>query len=120
MILRGLRILEKPEAPGRRSHHRGDSEAPGNITRQQACHPSVILEKDQCCEASGWRPLRRGDSEAVNFLFRRFPDKDPQWLTEHKICGNGKRVTHILDGSALWGSREAFNRRTQPNHSTRA
>jgi endoribonuclease Dicer len=26
------------------------------------------------------------DMACVNFLFHRFPDKDPQWLTEHKIA----------------------------------
>jgi endoribonuclease Dicer len=26
------------------------------------------------------------DMACVNFLFSRFPDRDPQWLTEHKVC----------------------------------
>ncbi|KAI9756900.1 MAG: hypothetical protein M4579_003654 [Chaenotheca gracillima] len=26
------------------------------------------------------------DMACVNFLFRRFPDRDPQWLTEHKMA----------------------------------
>ena len=26
------------------------------------------------------------DMACVNFLFYRYPDRDPQWLTEHKVC----------------------------------
>ena len=26
------------------------------------------------------------DMACVNFLFFRYPDRDPQWLTEHKVC----------------------------------
>ncbi len=45
------------------------------------------------------------DMACVNFLFYRHPDRDPQWLTEHKVRRPHPRLpmAHLLTGNRwLW------------------
>ena len=36
------------------------------------------------------------DMACINFLFHRYPDKDPQWLTEHKVTTNSPLLRELI------------------------
>ena len=36
------------------------------------------------------------DMASVNFLYFRHPDKDPQWLTEHKVCRKNVPIARLV------------------------
>jgi endoribonuclease Dicer len=41
------------------------------------------------------------DMACVEYLFRRFPDKDPQWLTEHKVSDRRASGNILQDGNRV-------------------
>jgi endoribonuclease Dicer len=43
------------------------------------------------------------DMVCVEYLYRHYPDRDPQWLTEHKVCLSHQVSAKITDISRwLW------------------
>jgi endoribonuclease Dicer len=59
------------------------------LLRSAFTHPSYPFswEKIPCYQRLEFLGDALLDMACVNFLFHRFPDRDPQWLTEHKVCG---------------------------------
>ena len=57
------------------------------LLRSAFIHPSYtfVAEKVPCYQRLEFLGDSLLDMVAVNFLFHRHPDKDPQWLTEHKV-----------------------------------
>ncbi|KAH0547715.1 hypothetical protein FGG08_000205 [Glutinoglossum americanum] len=58
------------------------------LLRSAFIHPSYPYswEKIPCYQRLEFLGDSLFDMACVNFLFHRFPDKDPQWLTEHKMA----------------------------------
>lgn len=58
------------------------------LLRSAFIHPSYtfVAEKVPCYQRLEFLGDSLLDMVSVNFLFHRHPDKDPQWLTEHKVC----------------------------------
>ncbi|KAH0556704.1 hypothetical protein GP486_005507 [Trichoglossum hirsutum] len=58
------------------------------LLRSAFIHPSYPYswEKIPCYQRLEFLGDSLFDMACVNFLFCRFPDKDPQWLTEHKMA----------------------------------
>jgi endoribonuclease Dicer len=57
------------------------------LLRSAFIHPSYPYswEKIPCYQRLEFLGDSLFDMACVNFLFHRFPDRDPQWLTEHKV-----------------------------------
>lgn len=57
------------------------------LLRSAFIHPSYTFatEKIPCYQRLEFLGDALLDMASVNFLFHRHPDKDPQWLTEHKV-----------------------------------
>lgn len=57
------------------------------LLRSAFIHPSYTFaaEKVPCYQRLEFLGDALLDMVSVNFLFHRHPDKDPQWLTEHKV-----------------------------------
>ena len=60
------------------------------LLRSAFIHPSYPLswEKIPCYQRLEFLGDSLLDMTCVNFLFHRYPDRDPQWLTEHKVREN--------------------------------
>lgn len=58
------------------------------LLRSAFIHPSYTFaaEKVPCYQRLEFLGDSLLDMVSVNFLFHRHPEKDPQWLTEHKVC----------------------------------
>ena len=58
------------------------------LLRSAFLHPSypISFEKIPCYQRLEFLGDSLLDMTAVNFLYDRYPDKDPQWLTEHKMA----------------------------------
>ena len=58
------------------------------LLRSAFAHPSYpfSIEKIPCYQRLEFLGDALLDMACVNFLFHRHPDKDPQWLTEHKMA----------------------------------
>ena len=58
------------------------------LLRSAFTHPSFPFswEKIPCYQRLEFLGDALLDMACVNFLFYRYPDRDPQWLTEHKVC----------------------------------
>ena len=56
------------------------------LLRSAFIHPSYAFsaEKIPCYQRLEFLGDSLLDMASINFLFHRHPDKDPQWLTEHK------------------------------------
>ncbi|KAK8161000.1 hypothetical protein BKA80DRAFT_311181 [Phyllosticta citrichinensis] len=68
------------------------------LLRSAFCHPSYPIS---WAKVPSYQRLEfLGDSlldmACVNYLFYRFPDKDPQWLTEHKMAMVGNKFLGAL------------------------
>ena len=59
------------------------------LLRSAFIHPSYTFatEKIPCYQRLEFLGDALLDMASINFLFHRHPDKDPQWLTEHKVYG---------------------------------
>jgi endoribonuclease Dicer len=59
------------------------------LLRSAFTHPSYpsAYAKVPCYQRLEFMGDALLDMVCVEHLFERFPDKDPQWLTEHKVCG---------------------------------
>jgi len=57
------------------------------LLRSAFIHPSYTFatEKIPCYQRLEFLGDALLDMTSINFLFHRHPDKDPQWLTEHKV-----------------------------------
>ena len=57
------------------------------LLRSAFAHPSYPFswEKVPCYQRLEFLGDSLIDMACVNFLFHKYPDKDPQWLTEHKV-----------------------------------
>ena len=57
------------------------------LLRSAFIHPSYPFpeEKIPCYQRLEFLGDALLDMASINFLFHRYPDKDPQWLTEHKV-----------------------------------
>ena len=57
------------------------------LLRSAFIHPSYTFaaEKIPCYQRLEFLGDALLDMASINFLFHRHPDKDPQWLTEHKV-----------------------------------
>lgn len=57
------------------------------LLRSAFIHPSYpfLWEKVPCYQRLEFLGDSLLDMACINFLFHRHPDKDPQWLTEHKV-----------------------------------
>ena len=57
------------------------------LLRSAFTHPSYPFswERIPCYQRLEFLGDSLLDMACVNFLFHRFPDRDPQWLTEHKV-----------------------------------
>jgi len=62
------------------------------LLRSAFIHPSYPFrnEKIPCYQRLEFLGDALLDMTAINFLFHRHPDKDPQWLTEHKVNGKSE------------------------------
>lgn len=58
------------------------------LLRSAFTHPSIPFswEKLPCYQRLEFLGDSLLDMVCVNFLFYRYPHRDPQWLTEHKVC----------------------------------
>ncbi len=58
------------------------------LLRSAFMHPSYpfMYEKVPCYQRLEFLGDALLDMVCINFLFHRHPDRDPQWLTEHKVC----------------------------------
>ena len=58
------------------------------LLRSAFTHPSFPFswEKIPCYQRLEFLGDSLLDMVCVNFLFYCYPDRDPQWLTEHKVC----------------------------------
>jgi len=59
------------------------------LLRSAFMHPSYpfMYEKVPCYQRLEFLGDALLDMVCINFLFHRHPDRDPQWLTEHKVGG---------------------------------
>lgn len=57
------------------------------LLRSAFIHPSYpfAMERIPCYQRLEFLGDALLDMASINFLFHRHPDKDPQWLTEHKV-----------------------------------
>ncbi len=57
------------------------------LVRSAFTHPSYPFawEKIPCYQRLEFLGDALLDMACVNYLFHRYPDRDPQWLTEHKV-----------------------------------
>ena len=94
------------------------------LLRSAFIHPSYPLswEKIPCYQRLEFLGDALLDMVCIDFLFHRFPDRDPQWLTEHKVGSSlyfdlsftltrsvfGPLITSSADGHGL----ESLPRRT--------
>ena len=58
------------------------------LLRSAFVHPSqpFVIERIPCYQRLEFLGDALLDMASVNFLFHRHPDRDPQWLTEHKMA----------------------------------
>ena len=58
------------------------------LLRSAFIHPSYPFaeEKIPCYQRLEFLGDALLDMASISFLFHRHPDRDPQWLTEHKVC----------------------------------
>lgn len=63
------------------------------LLRSAFIHPSYTFatEKIPCYQRLEFLGDSLLDMASINFLFYRHPDKDPQWLTEHKVMEGASR-----------------------------
>ena len=68
------------------------------LLRSAFIHPSFpyIWEKIPCYQRLEFLGDSLLDMACVDFLFHRFPDRDPQWLTEHKMAMVSNRFLGAL------------------------
>lgn len=68
------------------------------LLRSAFIHPSYPFswEKIPCYQRLEFLGDSLLDMACVNFLFLRFPDRDPQWLTEHKMAMVSNRFLGAL------------------------
>lgn len=69
------------------------------LLRSAFIHPSYpsATEKVPCYQRLEWLGDSLLDMVSINFLFYRHPDKDPQWLTEHKVSRECIRFCQSLE-----------------------
>lgn len=48
------------------------------------------------------------DMACVEYLFERYPDRDPQWLTEHKVSPGSKQIELALTTADGYGFEQVF------------
>ena len=68
------------------------------LLRSAFLHPSYPFswEKVPCYQRLEFLGDSLLDMVCVGFLFHRFPDRDPQWLTEHKVSLFSRSVAHLI------------------------
>ena len=68
------------------------------LLRSAFIHPSYSFatERIPCYQRLEFLGDALLDMASVNFLFYRHPDKDPQWLTEHKVDDIVSRLRMIM------------------------
>jgi endoribonuclease Dicer len=78
------------------------------LLRSAFIHPSYTFaaEKIPCYQRLEFLGDSLLDMASINFLFHRHPDKDPQWLTEHKvsspfIAASAENPLTFADGDGL-------------------
>ena len=64
------------------------------LLRSAFMHPSYpfMYEKVPCYQRLEFLGDALLDMACINFLFHRHPDRDPQWLTEHKVCNTNLSI----------------------------
>lgn len=68
------------------------------LLRSAFTHPSYpsAWAKGPCYQRLEFLGDSLLDMACVEYLFQRYPDKDPQWLTEHKVSvSTGMHVSHL-------------------------
>ena len=68
------------------------------LLRSAFIHPSYPFaeEKIPCYQRLEFLGDALLDMASISFLFHRHPDRDPQWLTEHKVCQSKSPASRYL------------------------